>query len=230
MKRVAYSLLLAAMFVAGCSGGDSTDSAMPNAGSADGALGIPSGTYAVDPTHSAVTFSYLHQDLSYPLLRATIVDGELELDVNAMENSRADIAIRADSIRTNTSYFDEELASPKFFNAGKYPHITFTTERYEPISDLLGKLQGQVTIRGITKPLTLDVTINGAKEHPMSGKAVIGVSASGYVNRSDFDLDRFIPVVADRVEIAIEAEFTAGSSDSSRAAAAIASAAVAGSD
>ena len=59
---------------------------------------------------------------------------------------------------------------------------------------------------------------------------LLGVSASGYVNRSDFDLDRFIPAVADRVEIMIEAEFTAGSSDSSRAAAAIASGAVAGSD
>lgn len=218
MKRNAFQLLCFLVLVAGCSGGDSA----PDAAGVEGGLGIPSGTYAIDPTHAYVTFSYLHQDLSYPLLRVTDIDGELVLDVAAMENSRADIAIRADSIRTNTSYFDEELASPKFFNAGEYPYITFTTDRYEVISDSSGKLHGQVTIRGISKPLTLDVRINGAMEHPMYEKPVIGVSASGYVNRSDFELDRFIPAVADRVDISIEAEFVEGSSEMSSAAAALA--------
>lgn len=228
MYRNALMVFATAALAVACGGGDST-SATPTT-AADGGLGIPSGTYAIDPSHAYVTFSYLHQDLSFPLLRVTGIDGELELDVDAMENSRADIAIRADTIRTNTSYFDAELASPKFFNAGKYPHITFSTERYEPILDRAGKLHGHVTIRGITKPLTLDVMINGAMEHPMSGKPVIGFSASGYVNRSDFELDRFIPAVADRVDISIEAEFVAGSSESSRAAAAIASGAAADSD
>lgn len=226
MKRNTFLLLSFLLLVAGCSGGDPASDTV----SVDGGLGIPSGTYAIDPTHAYVTFSYLHQDLSYPLLRATSVDGELELDVDAMENSRADVAIRADSIRTNTSYFDEELASPKFFNAGKYPYITFTTERYEVISHASGKLHGQVTIRGITKPLTLDVRINGAMVHPMYEKPVIGVSASGYLNRSDFELDRFIPAVADRVDISIEAEFVEGSSETSSAAAALATEAGASSD
>lgn len=228
MKCNAFHLLVAVAFIAGCGGGGGESA--PATVSADGGLGIPSGTYAIDPGHAYVTFSYLHQGLSYPLLRANSVDGELELDTGAMENSRANIAIRADSIRTNTDYFDAELASPKFFNAGKYPHITFTTERYEPTADMAGKLHGTVTIRGITKPLTLDVTINGAMEHPMSGTPVIGVSANGFVNRSDFELDRFIPAVADRVDIAIEAEFQAGSSESSQAAAALASGAAADSD
>jgi polyisoprenoid-binding protein YceI len=226
MKRNVLQLLFAMLLAAGCSGGDSA----PDTSSASSGLGIPSGTYAIDPNHAYVTFSYLHQDLSYPLLRANGVDGELALDVDSMENSRADITVRADSIRTNMSYFDEELASPKFFNAGKYPYITFTTERYEVISDSVGKLQGHVTIRGITKPLTLDVRINGAMEHPMMGKPVIGVSARGHVNRSDFDLDRAIPAVADRVDILIEAEFLAGSSETSGAAAALAIDASAGSD
>lgn len=226
MKRNALQYLLILVLAAGCSGGDSA----PDTVSVDGGLGIPSGTYAIDPTHAYVTFSYLHQELSYPLLRATSVDGELALDVAAMENSRADIAIRADSIRTNTSYFDEELASPKFFNAGKYPYITFTSDGYEVISESTGKLYGQVTIRGISKPMVLDVRINGAMMHPMYEKPVIGVSATGYVNRSDFELDRFIPAVADRVDISIEAEFLEGSSETSSAAAALATEATASSD
>lgn len=212
--------MLAAVLLAGCGAGDSES--VDDAGQTSGALGIPSGTYAVDRSHTYVTFSYLHQGLSYPLLRATDIDGELQLDVDEMSNSRADIAVRADSIRTNTSYFDAELASPKFFNAGKYPHITFTTDSYEVVSDSVGKLEGKITVRGITKPLTLEVTINGAMEHPMAGKPVIGVTASGHLNRSDFELDRFIPAVADRVDIAIEAEFMAGTSESSSAAVAAA--------
>lgn len=208
--------------IAGCGGGEP-------AAVAEGGLGIPSGTYAIDKMHTYVTFSYLHQGLSYPLIRTTEVDGELELDAAALENSKASVAVRADSIRTNTSYFDKELASPKFFNAGKYPNITFATDNFETITDTEGKLHGFVTIRNITKPLTLAVTINGAKENPMTKKSVIGISANGRLNRSDFDLDRFIPAVADRVDISIEAEFAAGSNEASAAAAQIARDAIASS-
>ena len=183
------------------------------------ALGIPSGTYAIDPGHARVTFSYNHQGLSYPLLRAVDVNGELELDAQSLERSSVAITVAADSIRSNVDYFDRELASPKFFNAGKFPAITFTADRLTMIDDESGVVDGAVTIRGITKPLSLDVTINGAIEHPMTGTPVIGVSATGWLNRSDFELDRFIPAVSDRVDLGIEAEFVLGSNPASSAAA-----------
>lgn len=185
----------------------------------DGSLGIPSGTYAVDRTHTYVTFSYLHQGLSYPLLRATAIDGELTLDANQLENSRVSIAIGADSIRTNTAHFDKELASPKFFNAGKFPHITFITERLDLETETAGELHGFVTIRGITRPLSLAMSINGAMENPITKTPVIGVSATGSLNRSEFELDRFIPAVGDEVKIAVEVEFALGNTESSAAAA-----------
>ena len=185
-------------------------------------LSIPSGTYAIDRTHTYVTFSYLHQSLSYPLIRATGVDGEIELDAATLENSTAAIAVEVTSIRSNTPYFDKELASPKFFNAGKWPHVTFAGNAYRPIDDHHGELDGVITIRGISKPLTLAVTINGGIVNPITKKPTLGISATGALNRSDFDLDRFIPAVADRVDIAIEAEFALGSNDGSAAAVAIA--------
>lgn len=205
--------------LAACGG----DQAAPSG--ADGSLGIPSGTYAVDPTHAYVTFSYLHQDLSYPLLRATAIDGELVLDATQLENSRVSIAIDADSIRTNTPHFDKELASPKFFNAAKFPHISFVSERFDLDSDNAGQLHGFVTIRGITRPLALAVQINGAMENPITKKPVIGVSATGSLRRSEFELDRFIPAVGDEVTVAIEVEFALGSTESSIAAAQVATAA-----
>jgi polyisoprenoid-binding protein YceI len=189
---------------------------------AAGSVDIPSGVYAIDKGHTYVSFSYLHQGLSYPLLRAVDVDGELELDAGNLEASAVAITIAADSIRSNVDYFDEELASPKFFNAAKFPHIRFVADNLELSSDSQGLLKGQVTIRGITRPLELAVTINGAMENPLSGKPVIGVSASGELKRSDFQLDRFIPAVSDRVGIQIEAEFAEGSNEGSAAAANIA--------
>ena len=220
MNRTRTMILLGgAALLASCGGGDGPAADAP---AVEGGLGVPSGIYALDKTHAYVTFSYLHQGLSYPLLRATRLDGELELDAADIENSKVNVAIEADSIRTNTPYFDKELASPKFFNAGKYPHITFATDRYEATSESTGELNGFVTIRGISKPVTLAVTINGAMVNPITKKPVIGISAQGSLQRSDFDLDRFIPAVADRVDVSIEAEFAAGSSEDSAAAAALA--------
>ncbi len=195
-----------------------------------GVLGIPSGTYAIDKSHTYVTFSYFHQGLSYPLLRATGINGELELDNTEIENSTVSIAVNVDSIRTNLDYFDKELASRKFFHAEKYSHITFATHSYRPLNESSGELTGFVTIRDITRPIVLSVTINGAMDHPMLNTPVIGFSASGSLRRSDFDLDRFIPMVADQVNISIEAEFLHGSNESSAAAARISADAIANAD
>lgn len=195
-----------------------------------GVLGIPSGTYAVDRSHTYVSFSYFHQGLSYPLLRATSIDGELQLDNTNLENSTVSVAVEADSIRTNLEYFDKELASRKFFNAEKYPHITFATHSYHALTETSGELSGFITIRGITKPIVLSVVINGAVEHPMLNTPVIGITAYGSLKRSEFGLDRFVPMVADQVDVNIEAEFLRGSNEGSAAAAKLAADAIAQAD
>ena len=214
-----FHLVAAFILLSACGQGQPTDEV--------GALGVPSGTYAIDKSHTYVTFSYFHQGLSYPLLRATGVDGELELDSNALQKSRASIAVDVESIRSNLDYFDKELASRKFFHADKYPHITFATHSYTPANESTGELTGFVTIRDVTKPIVLSVVMNGAMQHPMLNTPVIGFSASGSLKRSDFDLDRFIPLIGNQVQIRIEAEFLRGSNDGSAAAAKLATDAVA---
>jgi len=211
-------VLLAASIFAACGGGGTAESP---AASGDG-LGVPAGTYAIDKSHTYLTFSYLHQGLSFPLLRIGGIDGELELDPAALEKTQVSIVADAASIKTNTAFFDKELTSPKFFNAAKFPHIAYVADSYEAINDSEGALSGQVTIRGITRPLILTVKINGAMVNPLTSKPVIGLSASGYVQRSDFGLDRFIPAVADRVDLRIEVEFEQGSNDESAPAALLA--------
>jgi polyisoprenoid-binding protein YceI len=210
MKCPRITVALAALVLSGC-GPDNTDSTSGES--------VPSGTYSVDPSHTYVTFSYLHQGLSYPLLRATSINGELEYDGDDMANSSVNISVAADSIRTNIDHFDKELASRKFFNAEKYPHISYTTDSYSVISETEGLLNGHVTIRGITEPLQLAVTLNNALVHPMLDVPVIGFSATGSLARSDFGLDRFVPVISDSVVVDIEIEFLLGSNDGSAAAA-----------
>lgn len=203
---------IAAIWLAGCG------QAEPPTGEA-GADSVPSGIYAIDRLHTYLSFSYLHQGLSYPLLRATDVMGELQYDGDDMTNSKIDVTVAADSIRTNVAHFDKELASRKFFNADKFPNITFTTDRYEPTSDSEGILHGDVTIRGISKPIELAVTFNDGFVHPVLEVPVLGFSATGSLSRSDFGLDRFVPVVSDTVVLNIEIEFRHGSTDESSAAA-----------
>ena len=208
MNHKTILAVFAAALLAGCGDSEPVDSGN----------GVPGGTYAVDPSHAYVTFYYLHQDLSFPLLRATAINGELEYDAANIENSSVKIAIAADSIRSNVDHFDDELASRKFFNADRFPYITFDSSSYEALTENTGIVRGEVTIRGVTQPLEIGVTLNNAIIHPMRDIAVIGFSATGELNRSDFGLDRFMQNVSDTVEFRIEIEFLQGSNESSRAA------------
>jgi polyisoprenoid-binding protein YceI len=222
--RNLFGLVVALLVLAGCS----QDAAVEN--DDGGVLGIPSGVYAIDQSHTYVTFSYFHQGLSYPLLRATGIDGELVLDNTELAHSTVNVAVEVASIRTNLDYFDKELASRKFFHADKYPHISFATHSYRPVDDSSGEMTGFITIRDVTRPIVLSVVINGAMEHPMMKTPVIGISATGSLMRSDFGLDRFVPMVGNQVNINIEAEFLLGSSETSAAAAKVAADAVANAD
>lgn len=183
---------------------------------------IPAGVYSVDKMHTYLTFSYLHLGYSYPLLRVTGIDGELNLDGNSMQNSSVSMAIDASTIDTTLPRFNDELKSLQYFNVNKYPYITYTTHSYEPITETTGKLTGFLTIKGKTRPVILDVTINNAIMHPMLKKPVIGFSATGSLKRSEFGIARNIPFVADKVTVDISIEFLQGRNETSTSAANIA--------
>ena len=183
---------------------------------------IPAGVYSVDRNHTYLTFSYLHLGYSYPLMRFTSIDGELDLVGDSMEDSSVAISIDTNSLDTKLPRFNTELQSLQYFNAEDYPKITFTSHSYEPSGAATGKLTGYLTIKGRTRPASLDVTINNAIRHPILDVPVIGFSATGTLLRSDWGLSRNIPFVADEVTVRIEIEFLQGSSETSGEAARIA--------
>ncbi len=216
--------------LAGCGAPDESQpsgdvAGTPAAGPATQAVdpaNIPAGVYSVDRNHTYVTFSYLHLGYTYPQLRFTSIDGELNLNGSSMADSAVAIAIDTDSLDTKLPRFDTELKSLQYFNARDFPKITFTSESYEPTGASTGTLSGYLTIKGRTRPASLDVTINNAIQHPMLDVPAIGFSATGTVLRSDWGLSRNIPFVADEVNIRIEIEFLAGSNETSSEAARIA--------
>lgn len=175
-------------------------------GSAADLSGVPSGTYAVDPTHAYITFSYNHLGMSNPILSFDDFTIDLNLDNEDPTKSTVDVTIDANSIVTGSEEWRDHISGAKFFDLANHPEITFTSTAIEAARDGNYKLMGNLTIKGQSKPVALEVTINAAMNHPMSGAPTIGLQAVGAVMRSEFGMDTAVPHVSDEVALNITAE------------------------
>ncbi len=183
-------------------------------------LPIPSGAYALDPTHASVTWKISHLGLSNYTARFTQFDIALTLDTENPANSSVTATIDPTSVETDypgEKDFDGEVANDaKFLNAGAFPAITFTSTSVEPTGDNTAKVTGDLTMLGVTKPVTLDVTLNSALEqHPFAKKPAVGFSAVGALDRTEWGLTHLSntlgeggnQIVGSSVQVLIEAEF-----------------------
>ena len=195
MKRLLASVALAATF------------ALAPASAESLADQVSAGTYKMDVTHGYVTFTYSHFGLSNPQVSFKTVDANITLDAEDPTASAVNVTIAADSIDSDVPVFNEHLNSDNWFNTAEHPEITFVSTELTQADGTTGTLTGDLTIKGITKPVTLDVTLLGAMEHPLSKKDTLGIQATGTVLRSDFDLGAYAPAVSDEVEITISGEF-----------------------
>ncbi len=163
-------------------------------------------TYVLDPTHSFPRFSYDHMGMSTQILRFNKTTGSVVLDKQAKQ-AHVDVTIDMTSIDTGFEMFDGHIQGADFLDTATYPTATFKStkvvfEGTNPVS-----IEGNLTIKGITKPVTLAVTsfFNGA--HPMLKKDSIGANATTVIKRSEFNAGKFAPGVGDDVtlDIALEA-------------------------
>lgn len=167
---------------------------------------VPAGDYEVDPGHSYFNFQYNHLGLSTPTLSFDDFTIDLSLDNVDPSKSTVSVAVTIESIITGSDLFKEHLVGDKWFDASQFPTLTFDSTSVEAAGDGMYKVAGNATVKGISKPLTLDVVINAAKDHPMSGKPVIGLAATGSLLRSDFGLGKSAPFVSDEVELSLSVE------------------------
>lgn len=165
---------------------------------------LSSGEYVMDKTHGYVTFSYSHLGFSNPILRFDDVDAMVTLDAKKPTASTLSVEIDPASINTGIEKFDTHLQGGDFFDVENHPGISFTSTAIDLEA---GTLTGDLTIKGITKPVTLDVMLNGAGKHPFSGKETFGITAIGTVDRTEWGLSYAAPAVSADVDLLIEAEF-----------------------
>lgn len=177
---------------------------------AEGLASSPAGTYAVDPTHAYIQFQYSHLGFSNPILTFNEFSMDLDLaDPADPSKSTITVSIVADSVQTGSDIWHDHITSGDWFDTDNNPEMTFKSTAVSGSGDSF-QVTGDLTIKGTTKPVTLDVKINGAKPHPFNKKPTIGISATGTVLRSDWGLGKNAPIVSDEVKLLIEAELQQG--------------------
>lgn len=174
----------------------------------------PSGKYEADLSHTSVTWRVKHLGLSNYTARFAKIASTVQLDAAKPANSKVEVTIDPMSVRTDFPFtdkvdFDKEIGGDaKFLYGSKFPEIKFVSTKIVETGPKTAKITGDLTLRGVTKPVTLDAVLNGTtKANPMMGSERIGLSAKTTLKRSDWGMDYGTQFVSDNVELAIEAEY-----------------------
>lgn len=185
-------------------------------------IAAPAGDYASDPNHASVEFKLQHLGLSFYTLKFRTYDATVSFDPANIAASKVTATIKPTDILagypsdyvanhpgTKFKTWEEDLAtSTNFLDAKQFPTITFTSTSTEPSGERSAKVTGDLTLKGVTKPITLDVTFSGETQaHPFSKTPALGFSATGTFKRSDFGLDYLSGMIGDDVSVEIEGDF-----------------------
>lgn len=166
-------------------------------------------TYKLDPGHTNVLASWNHFGYSNPSANFGRADGTLVYDADKVSASSVQVTLPLTGLSALADQFYDHLTSDKWFDAAKYPTATFKSTKVEAAGEGKLKVTGDLTIKGITKPVVLDVTLNKVGEHPMKKVPAIGFDATATVKRSDFGVGAYAPMVSDDVTLKITTEATA---------------------
>ncbi len=170
-------------------------------------------TYKLDPTHTNVLASWSHFGYSNPFANFGDVDGTLVYDADNVSKSSVDVTLPLSGLNGFSTKFNAHLRSADFFDAEKFPVATFKSTKVEAAGNGKLKITGDLTIKGITKPVVLDATLNKAAPHPMSKVPAIGFDATTTIKRTDFGVGAYVPNVGDTVTLRITTEATAPKQD-----------------
>lgn len=168
------------------------------------ALASPT-TYVIDNSHTYPRFEYNHLGFSTQSHRFTKTTGTVVLD-KANKTGSIDVHIDAKSVDTGNAIFNEHIQAEPFFDTARHADITFKSTKLTFDGDRLTAAQGELTIKGITRPVTLNVTSFHCMPHPMVKKEDCGANALTQVKRSDFNMSKNVPYVSDEVTIALAIE------------------------
>lgn len=163
--------------------------------------------YKIDPVHTNILFIVDHLGFANMIGQFQSFEGEFTFDGKSVDGAAVKLTVKTDSIDTDHEARDKHLKSPDFFNVQEFPEMTFVSTKFESTGEKTAKMTGDLTLAGVTKPVTLDVTFNKADKFPMDPNVFIaGFSAKGTLNRLDYGVKYAAGAIGDNVTLWIEAE------------------------
>lgn len=162
-------------------------------------------TYVIDPAHTAVAFHVDHFGFSRPSGKFMGIEGKLVLDQENPAASSVEVTIPVDQVNTGVPKLDDHLKTADFFDVAQFPTATFVSTSVEPTSDATATVTGDLTLHGVTRPVTLEVVLNKIAKNPF-GKDTAGFSATAVIKRSDFGVSAYLPGLGDEVMLEIDSE------------------------
>lgn len=174
-----------------------------------GAAAAQAQRYELDPVHTRVMFAVSHAGFSNALGTVSGSTGELWFDADDWSSARLSASVPIARVDLGDAKWNEATLARKLLDAGEYPEARFVSTRIEPRDATHATVHGQLTLRGVTRDVALEVTLNGAKRHPMPPfRRTVGFSATTMLSRKAFGISAWSSMIGDQVELRIEAEAT----------------------
>lgn len=196
---------MAALSLSACASAPAT-SAETAASTADMA-GIPAGTYALDPAHGKITWSVSHLGFSTYTGQFPAVNATLQLDPQALENTKVTATIDLTQQGANNDQLNKHLKSADFFDVANHPEARFATTGVTVVDGDSATVDGNLTLRGVTRPVRFTTNFNKAGVNPLDKKYTLGFDGYATIKRSDFGVSYALPAVSDEVQLHLEGEF-----------------------
>jgi polyisoprenoid-binding protein YceI len=163
--------------------------------------------YQLEKTHVDLLFSINHAGFTEKHGSFRDLDATLQYDSDHPDKSQLSVTVKTNSIDTSFPARDKDLQSDKFFDVARYPEMRFVSTKVTSGVDGALTVEGNLTLHGVTKPLTLHAKLNKAAPNPFDQKPTLGFSATGTLKRSDFGMSTAVPIIGDLVTLTIDAEF-----------------------
>lgn len=169
---------------------------------------LPAGAWTLDPAHASATWRIRHLGLSWYTARFDRIEARLDFDPASPEAARLTAIIDAASVSTGDPDFDATLRGGAWFEAASHPEIVFRSTRIEVTGETTGRIHGDLTMKGVTRPAVLETEFYGGLFNPLEGRRALGFGADLIIDRTDFGVGR-LPgnFIGDAVHVRIEAEF-----------------------
>jgi polyisoprenoid-binding protein YceI len=167
----------------------------------------PSGAYRVEPNHTEILFGVNHLGLTMYYGVFSGAHGQLVLDSADPTKSKLEVEVPVASVLTPSPKLNEELKSPAWLNAAAFPEMTYHATSVTLTGPRTARIDGELTLHGVTRPLSLEAKFNRGGENPMTHAFTIGFQGHGTVKRSEFGVNTYLGPISDEVTVTVSAAF-----------------------